>query len=199
MELDRLWQELKEKDRNRITEKLIIKQPATSSNPLKALRRSMIWNVGLGMVGVLVFAYLMLEFPDLPIRIILGILLLKTLFFNWKMYQRMRSFDQLEENWNQPIVETIRTQLAMTRKTIQMMEIRTMLLMPLAYLAGLLMGGKNNGIPTEKLLRDHNFLLVGMGISLLTLPIIFFAMRWMHKKTFGDFIDQAEDLLKNWE
>ncbi|MGY6744508.1 MAG: hypothetical protein ACXIUQ_17340 [Cecembia sp.] len=65
----------------------------------------------------------------------------------------------------------------------------------LAYLAGLLVGGSGDGVSADELIMDVSFLLKGMGLALLTMPMIYFLMKWMHRKAFGDFIEQTENIV----
>jgi hypothetical protein len=74
-----------------------------------------------------------------------------------------------------------------------------MLFLPLAYLAGLLMGGSTDEVNANDLIVNVSFLAKGMGLSLLTMPPLYFLLKWMHKKAFGDFIEQTENILKGWE
>lgn len=199
MELDKLWQELKVQDQAFATEILTLKEPGTSKNPLRELRKNLIHNVGYGVAGILVGIYLMVQFPALSIQVTLGLLIAKSLYFNWKMYQRIRALDRFTGNWDKPIIESLRTQLTYIRQTIRMIEVRSMLFLPLAYLAGLLIGGSGDGVNADELIKDFSFLAEGMGLALLTMPLIYFPLKWMHKKAFGDFIDQAERMLMEWE
>ena len=199
MELDKIWQELKDREQVGIPEKLTLKEPGNSKNPLRELRKNLVYNVGYGMAGIVVGIYLMFQFPAVSIQITLGLLIAKSLYFNWKMYQRIQALDRLTANWEKPIVESLRDQLTYTRQTIRMIEIRSMLFMPLAYLAGLLIGGSGDGVSADELIRDFAFLAKGMGLALLTMPLIYFLLKWMHKKAFGDFIEQTERILKEWE
>lgn len=199
MELDKLWQELKVQDQAFATEKLTLKKPGSSKNPLRELRKNLIHNVGYGVAGILVGIYLMVQFPAISIQVTLGLLIAKSLYFNWKMYQRIRVLDRFTGNWDNPIVESLRAQLAYIRQTIRMIEVRSMLFMPLAYLAGLLIGGSGDGVNADELIKDFAFLSKGLGLALLTMPLIYFLLKWMHKKAFGDFIEQTEKILKDWE
>lgn len=199
MELDKLWQELKVQDQAFATEILTLKEPGTSKNPLRELRKNLIHNVGYGVAGILVGIYLMVQFPALSIQVTLGLLIAKSLYFNWKMYQRIIALDRFTRNWDKPIVESLRAQLAYIRQTIRMIEVRSMLFLPLAYLAGLLIGGSGDGVNADELIKDFSFLAEGMGLALLTMPLIYFLLKWMHKKAFGDFIEQTERMLVEWE
>ena len=199
MELDKLWQELKDRDQVDVPEKLTLKEPVSSKNPLRELRKNLIHNVGYGVAGILVGIYLMVQFPALSIQLTLGLLIAKSLYFNWKMYQRIIALDRFTRNWDKPIVESLRAQLAYIRQTIRMIEVRSMIFLPLAYLAGLLIGGSGDGVSANELIMDVPFLLKGMGLALLTMPLIYFLLKWMHKKAFGDFIEQTERMLMECE
>lgn len=199
MELYKLWQELKVQEQAFTIEKLTLKEPKSSKNPLRELRKSLIHNVGYSAAGILMGIYLMVQFPAISIQVTLAILIAKSLYFNWKMYQRIRAIDQLGKNLNQPIVPTLQSQFSIIRKTLRMIELRSMLFMPIAYLAGLLIGGSGEGVSADELIKDFKFIAEGMGLALLTTPLIYFLLKWMHNKAFGQFIEQCENLLKELE
>jgi hypothetical protein len=199
MEIDKIWQRIRDESARHSSELLLIQQLKESKNPIRKLRKNLAWNIGFYIAGIAAAVYLMLYFPALSLRIVLGILVLQSLFFSWKMYQRIKAFDQLLEGWDQPILITLRAQLLLTRGTLKMMEMRSMLFMPFAYLAGLLIGGSSKGGNADALIMDFLFLAKGMGIALLTLPPLYFLLKWMHKKAFVEFIEQTENLLKEWE
>lgn len=199
MALEKIWQRMKEEDQAQPSEMLLLKELKKSKNPLQELRKSLVWNVAFGMLGVMTGIFLIFYFPALSIRISVGILVLQTLYYNWKMYQRTQALDQVLKNSDQPLLQTLRRQLSLTRKTIRMMEIRTMIFLPFAYLAGLLIGGSSDTLSADELIFNYRFLIKGMGLSLLTMPALYFGLKWMHQKSFGDFIDQIESMLKAWD
>jgi hypothetical protein len=61
------------------------------------------------------------------------------------------------------------------------------------------MGGSTDKVNANDLIVNVSFLAKGMGLSLLTMPPLYFLLKWMHKKAFGDFIEQTENILKGWE
>jgi hypothetical protein len=69
--------------------------------------------------------------------------------------------------------------------------------MPLAYLAGLLIGGSGDGVSANELIKDFTFLAKGMGLSLLTMAPLYFLLKWMHKKSFGDHIAHIEEIISS--
>jgi hypothetical protein len=199
MALEEIWQRIKEGSQAQPNETLLLKELKKSKNPLQELRKSLVWNVAFGMVGVMAGIFLIFYFPALSIRISVGILVLQTLYYNWKMYQRTQALDQVLKNSDLPLLQALQCQLTLTRRTIRMMEIRTMVFLPFAYLAGLLIGGSSDTVNADELIFDYRFLIKGMGISLLTMPALYFGLRWMHQKSFGDFIDQVEAMLSAWD
>ena len=72
-----------------------------------------------------------------------------------------------------------------------------MIFLPLAYLAGLLIGGSGDGVSADVLIRDIIFLTKGMGLALLTMPHVYFLLKWMHKKSFGDHIEHIEEIISS--
>lgn len=198
MEIDDLWRDMKG-DKGIHRETLTLKKVNESKNPIKILRKNLMANLVFGLMFSVVGVYLMFVFPAVSIQLSLGILILKSQYFHWMMYQRIRVFDQLLKNWDQPILKTLQEQLALTRKTIRMIEIRSMIFLPFAYLAGLLIGGSGDGVGADELIRDFPFLIKRMGLALLTMPLGYYGLKWMHKKAFGDFIEQTESILKEWE
>lgn len=195
MELDKIWLELKDREQVGLSEKLTLREPGKIINPLRELRKNLLYNLGYGVAGIILGIYLMVQFPDVSIRVTLGILIAKSLYFNWKMYQRIQALDRLTSNWENPIMKSLNDQLTHTRQTIQMIEIRSMLFLPLAYLAGLLIGGSGDGVSADELIRDITFLAKGMGLALLTMPSVYFLLKWMHKKSFGDHIAHIEEII----
>lgn len=199
MEIDKLWQQMKGKQASGEQENLVLKKLEASKNPIKTLRKNLIGNLIFGLVGVVVGAYLLVIYPEISLRLTFGVLIVIYQYFNWLMYQRIKAFDRLLDNWDQPIIPTLQQQLDLTRKTIKLIEFQSMLFLPLAYLAGLLMGGSTDEVNADDLIVNVSFLVKGMGLSLLTMPPLYFLLKWMHKKAFGDFIEQTENILKGWE
>ncbi len=199
MEIDKLWQQMKGKQASEEQENLVLKKLEASKNPIKTLRKNLIGNLIFGLAGVVVGVYLLVIYPEISLRLTLGLLIVIYQYFNWLMYQRIKAFDRLLDNWDQPIIPTLQQQLDLTRKTIKLIEFQSMLFLPLAYLAGLLMGGSTDEVNADDLIVNVSFLVKGMGLSLLTMPPLYFLLKWMHKKAFGDFIEQTENILKGWE
>lgn len=199
MELDKIWQRMKEEDLSRPNETILIKELKKSGNPLKELRKNLAWNLGYFVLGILAGIYLIFHFSAISIQVTLGILVLVSLFFSLKIYRRIKAFDQLLAAWDQPILETLRSQLFLTRKTIRMTETGSLLFLPFAFLAGLLIGGSAKDLDADVLIMDFNFIAKGMGLALLTLPLFYFGMKWMNKKSFLDFVKQIEKMLKDWD
>lgn len=193
MEIDDLWRDMKE-DKGIHRETLTLKKVNESKNPIKILRKNLLANLVYGLVFSFIGVYLMIVFQALSIQLTLGLLILKSQYFHVLIYQRIKAFDNMLKNWDQPILNTLQEQLILTRRTLRMIEIRSMLFMPLAYLAGLLIGG--SGVNADELIKDFAFLSKGLGLALLTMPLIYFLLKWMHKKAFGDFIEQTENILK---
>ncbi|GHB40745.1 hypothetical protein [Mongoliitalea lutea] len=195
MEIDDLWRDMKE-DKGIHRETLTLKKVNESKNPIRILRKNLLANLVFGLVISVGGVYLMFLFQAISIQLSLGVLILESQYFHWRIYQRIKAFNQLLKNWDQPILQTLQEQLTLTRKTLRMIEVRSMIFLPLAYLAGLLVGGSGDGVSADDLIMDVSFLLQGMGLALLTMPLIYFLMKWMHKKAFGDFIEQTENILK---
>jgi hypothetical protein len=198
MEIDDLWRDMKE-DKGIHRETLTLKKVNESKNPIRILRKNLMANLVYGLVFSFIGVYLMIVFQALSIQLTLGLLILKSQYFHVLIYQRIKAFDNMLKNWDQPILNTLQEQLILTRKTLRMIEIRSMIFLPLAYLAGLLIGGSGDGVSADELIMDVPFLLKGMGYALLTMPLIYFLLKWMHKKAFGDFIEQTEKILKEME
>ena len=197
MELDKIWLEIKDREQVGIPEKLTLREPGKVINPLRELRKNLLYNLGYGVAGIILGIYLMVQFPAASIQVTLGILIVKSLYFNWKMYQRIQALDRLAANWEKPIMESLQDQLTFTRQTIRMIEIRSMLFLPLAYLAGLLIGGSGDGVSADELIKDFTFLAEGMGLALLTMPFVYYLLKWMHKKSFGDHIEHIEEIISS--
>lgn len=197
MELDKIWLEIKDREQVGVPEKLTLKEPGKIVSPLRELRMNLVYNLLFGMAGIVLGIYLMVQFPAVSIQVTLGILIVKSFYFNWKMYQRIQALDRLTSNWEKPIMESLQDQLTYIRQTIRMIEIRSMLFMPLAYLAGLLIGGSGDGVSANELIKDFTFLAKGMGLSLLTMPPLYFLLKWMHKKSFGDHIAHIEEIISS--
>ena len=197
MELDKIWLEIKDREQVGIPEKLTLREPGKVINPLRELRKNLLYNLGYGVAGIILGIYLMVQFPAASIQVTLGILIVKSLYFNWKMYQRIQALDRLAANWEKPIMESLQDQLTFTRQTIRMIEIRSMLFLPLAYLAGLLIGGSGDGVSADELIKDFTFLAKGMGLALLTMPFGYYLLKWMHKKSFGDHIEHIEEIISS--
>ena len=199
MDLDKLWQELNDREQVGIPEKLISREAGKIVTPLRELRKNLVYNLVYGMVGIVLGICLMVQFPAVSIQVTLGILIVKSLYFNWKMYQRIQALDRLTANWEKPIMESLQDHLTNIRQTIRMIEIRSMIFLPLAYLAGLLIGGSGDGVSADVLIRDIIFLTKGMGLALLTMPHVYFLLKWMHKKSFGDHICHIEEIISSSE
>jgi uncharacterized membrane protein YfcA len=199
MEIDKLWQQMKGRQASEVQENLILKKLEASKNPIKILRKNLIGNLIFGLVGVVIGVYLLVIYPEISLRLTLGVLIVIYQYFNWLMYQRIKAFDRLLDNWEQPIIPMLHKQLNLTRKAIKLIEFQSMLFLPLAYLAGLLIGGTTDEIKADDLIVNVSFLIKGMGLSLLTMPPLYFLLKWMHKKAFGDFIEQTEKILKEYD
>jgi uncharacterized membrane protein YfcA len=199
MEINKLWQQMKGEQASEVQENLVLKKLEASKNPIKTLRKNLIGNLIFGLLGVIVGIYLLVIYPAISLRLTLGVLIVIYLYFNWLMYQRVKAFDRLLDNWDQPIIPTLQQQLDLTRKTIKLIEFQSMLFLPLAYLAGLLIGGTTDEVNADDLIVNVSFLVKGMGLSLLTMPPLYFLLKWMHKKAFGDFIEQTEKILKEYD
>jgi hypothetical protein len=190
---------MKEGHLSQPNEPVLIKELKRSGNPLRQLRKNLVWNLFYHISGIVAFTYLIFHFSALSIRVTLGILVLVLFFFSLNLYWRVKAFDKLLNTWDQPILEILRSQLILTRKTIRLKEIYTLLFLPFAFLAGLLIGGSAKGFDADDLIKDFNFLSEGMGLALLTMPLFFFYIKWMNKKSFLDFVHQTEKMLKEWE
>jgi hypothetical protein len=199
MEIDKLWQGMKGKQASEGQENLVLKKLEASKNPIKILRKNLIGNLIFGLVGVVIGVYLLIIYQEISLRLTLGVLIVIYQYFNWLIYQRIKAFDRFLNNWDKPIIPTLQQQLDLTRKTIKLIEFQSMLFLPLAYLAGLLMGGSTDEINADDLIVNVSFLVEGMGLSLLTMPPLYFLLKWMHKKAFGDFIEQMENILMEYD
>ena len=199
MEIDKLWQGMKGKQASEGQENLVLKKLEASKNPIKILRKNLIGNLIFGLVGVVIGVYLLIIYQEISLRLTLGVLIVIYQYFNWLIYQRIKAFDLFLNNWDKPIIPTLQQQLDLTRKTIKLIEFQSMLFLPLAYLAGLLMGGSTDEINADDLIVNVSFLVEGMGLSLLTMPPLYFLLKWMHKKAFGDFIEQMENILMEYD
>lgn len=199
MKIDKLWQGMKEKQASEVQENLVLKKLEASKNPIKILRKNLIGNLIFGLVGVVIGVYLLIIYQEISLRLTLGLLIIIYQYFNWLIYQRIKAFDRFLNNWDKPIISTLQQQLDLTRKTIKLIEFQTMLFLPLAYLAGLLMGGSTDEVNADDLIVNVSFLVEGMGLSLLTMPPLYFLLKWMHKKAFGDFIEQTENILLDYD
>ncbi|MGY6559031.1 MAG: hypothetical protein ACXIT9_07085 [Nitritalea sp.] len=199
MEIDKLWQQMKGRQASEEQENLVLKKLEASKNPIKTLRKNLIGNLIFGLLGVIVGIYLLVIYPEISLKMTLGVLIVIYQYFNWLMYQRIKAFDRLLDNWDQPILPTLQQQLDLTRKTIKLIEFQSMLFLPLAYLAGLLIGGTTDEVNADDLIVNVSFLVKGMGLSLLTMPLLYFLLKWMHKKAFGDFIKQTEKILSAYD
>lgn len=199
MEIDKLWQGMKGKQASEVQENLVLKKLEASKNPIKILRKNLIGNLIFGLVGVVIGVYLLIIYQEISLRLTLGVLIVIYQYFNWLIYQRIKAFDRFLNNWDKPIIPTLQQQLDLTRKTIKLIEFQSMLFLPLAYLAGLLMGGSTDEVNADDLIVNVSFLVEGMGLSLLTMPPFYFLLKWMHKKAFGDFIEQTENILMEYD
>lgn len=199
MEIDKLWQGMKGKQASEVQENLVLKKLEASKNPIKILRKNLIGNLIFGLVGVVIGVYLLIIYQEISLRMTLGVLIVIYQYFNWLIYQRIKAFDRFLNNWDKPIIPTLQQQLDLTRKTIKLIEFQSMLFLPLAYLAGLLMGGSTDEVNADDLIVNVSFLVEGMGLSLLTMPPFYFLLKWMHKKAFGDFIEQTENILMEYD
>lgn len=199
MEIDKLWQGMKGKQASEVQENLVLKKLEASKNPIKILRKNLIGNLIFGLVGVVIGVYLLIIYQEISLRLTLGVLIVIYQYFNWLIYQRIKAFDRFLNNWDKPIIPTLQQQLDLTRKTIKLIEFQSMLFLPLAYLAGLLMGGSTDEVNADDLIVNVSFLVEGMGLSLLTMPPLYFLLKWMHKKAFGDFIEQTENILMEYD
>lgn len=199
MKIDKLWQGMKEKQASEVQETLVLKKLEASKNPIMILRKNLIGNLIFGLVGVVIGVYLMIIYQEISLRLTLGVLIVIYQYFNWLIYQRIKAFDRFLNNWDKPIIPTLQQQLDLTRKTIKLIEFQSMLFLPLAYLAGLLMGGSTDEVNADDLIVNVSFLVEGMGLSLLTMPPLYFLLKWMHKKAFGDFIEQTENILMEYD
>lgn len=199
MKIDKLWQQMKGKQASEVQENLVLKKLEASKNPIKILRKNLIGNLIFGLVGVVIGVYLLIIYQEISLRLTLGVLIVIYQYFNWLIYQRIKAFDRFLNNWDKPIIPTLQQQLDLTRKTIKLIEFQSMLFLPLAYLAGLLMGGSTDEVNADDLIVNVSFLVEGMGLSLLTMPPFYFLLKWMHKKAFGDFIEQTENILMEYD
>ncbi|EIM78414.1 hypothetical protein A3SI_03448 [Nitritalea halalkaliphila LW7] len=196
MELNKLWQEMKAQQQPTTFDQLRLKKTDGSKHPIRTLRKNLIISLISGILFSLAGIYIMILHPAWSLHLLLGILILKSQYFHWLMWQRIRAFDRLLKNWDQPLLLTLKEHVTLTRKTLRIIEIRTLLFLPLAYLAGLLLGGSIEGDDPDTLLTDFSFLAIGMGLSLLTMPLLYFLYKWMHKKAFGDYLARTEELIR---
>ena len=199
MGLDSVWREIKERDFVESHKELKLITPRKIQNPINRLKGNLRWNFIFGIIGIIAFSAIVISYSALSIRITMGILILKSIYFNYKVYQRIKSLHNLSNERSRPILDILQIQLSLIRKTIQMIELRTMLFMPLAYLAGLLIGGSRDGVDADELIMNSSYIFEGLAKSFLTLPPLYFGIKWMHKKSFGDHICHIEEIISSSE
>lgn len=202
MELNSLWEEMKRKQAEDVSGDIRMHASRARLNPLAKLRRALAWTTGFYLAGILAGMVAVFQYSAFSIRICLAILMIESGYAAWNMILRIREFDRFRTQLDQDLLNRLNTHLDLIRGTIGLIETRTILFLPFAYLTGLLIGGSSETIHADTLIRDHAFLLEGMGIALLTMPALYFFMKWTHKKTLGDHIAQIETMvndLRSWD
>lgn len=199
MDIDKSWQEMKRREAGFVQEQLALPTTRRSRNPLATLKRNLVVSLVGNLVITLICTYYVFLFSVVFIKALLLMGVVESLYSNWKIYQRTKALSQSLEDVDQPILDTVRQQLGLLRRTIRMIEHRALLFLPFGYLAGLLIGGSSDGMPADELLKNPLFLIQGMAFSLLIMPLLYFCIKWINKKAFGDYINQTENMLKEWE
>jgi hypothetical protein len=193
MEIHELWKKAKDQNRQQDAPLLFRNKPMKSQSPYYKLKKSMIWNISAGILFSLLAVGWIFYTPYWEIKLCLIILVFKNLYFDWKLWHILKKFDHIFNHWDYALIGNLRHLLSLMRSTIKTIEWRTVLFLPLAYLTGLMIGQPFSTMPNQDIQVYLVFLLKGMAISLLTLPLFWYTIKWMHKKAFADYVEQMED------
>jgi hypothetical protein len=74
-----------------------------------------------------------------------------------------------------------------------------MVFMPLGYLAGSMMIYDKNAISQDNPVINFSVIKSAIILALITMPILYFGLKWFHKISFGKYIEETEDTLIEWE
>ena len=199
MEIENLWLELKCKHVKADTGKLNVRKLRNSNNPVLKLRNSIEFNTWLGIASILGCIYLTFQFTSIYIYSLMLILIIQSGYFTWRLYQSKLEFEKLSQNWNQSIIQALQIQIKLFKKTIQLLELRSMVFMPLGYLAGSMMIYDKNTISQDNPVINFSVIKSAIILALITMPILYFGLKWFHKISFGKYIEETEDTLIEWE
>jgi hypothetical protein len=199
MEIENLWLELKCKHVKADTGKLNVRKLRKSNNPVLKLRNSIEFNTWFGIASILGCIYLTFQFTSIYIYSLMLILIIQSGYFTWRLYQSKLEFEKLSQNWNQSIIQALQIQIKLFKKTIQLLELRSMVFMPLGYLAGSMMIYDKNTISQDNPVINFSVIKSAIILALITMPILYFGLKWFHKISFGKYIEETEDTLIEWE
>jgi hypothetical protein len=199
MEIENLWLELKCKHVKADTGKLNVRKLRNSNNPVLKLRNSIEFNTWFGIASILGCIYLTFQFTSIYIYSLMLILIIQSGYFTWRLYQSKLEFEKLSQNWNQSIIQALQIQIKLFKKTIQLLELRSMVFMPLGYLAGSMMIYDKNTISQDNPVINFSVIKSAIILALITMPILYFGLKWFHKISFGKYIEETEDTLIEWE
>lgn len=199
MEIENLWLELKCKHVKADTGKLNVRKLRNSNNPVLKLRNSIEFNTWFGIASILGCIYLTFQFTSIYIYSLMLILIIQSGYFTWRLYQSKLEFEKLSQNWNQSIIQALQIQIKLFKKTIQLLELRSMVFMPLGYLAGSMMIYDKNAISQDNPVINFSVIKSAIILALITMPILYFGLKWFHKISFGKYIEETEDTLIEWE
>ncbi|MBW0162410.1 MAG: hypothetical protein HYI21_08550 [Sediminibacterium sp. Gen4] len=199
MEIENLWLEIKCKHVKADTGKLNVRKLRNSNNPVLKLRNSIEFNTWFGIASILGCIYLTFQFTSIYIYSLMLILIIQSGYFTWRLYQSKLEFEKLSQNWNQSIIQALQIQIKLFKKTIQLLELRSMVFMPLGYLAGSMMIYDKNAISQDNPVINFSVIKSAIILALITMPILYFGLKWFHKISFGKYIEETEDTLIEWE
>ena len=149
IELNEIWNKLKALEEDSFPEQVVIKRK--SNNPFFKLKKNLLIIWWLNLIAILFGVVLFLNLFELGIlsKICLSILILESVYHEYKIYSILINLNRIFNRNKISVIDFATQQLGLTKKTIKLIENRTLIFMPLGYITGIILNVDFSSISVE--------------------------------------------------
>jgi hypothetical protein len=164
-------------------------QPATlkkrqPNGPLDKISASLVIYMGYGVLISLLYIYILVRYPQLPLFLTIGAVLafnLWALFDAWKQYRSLQNTIAGET-----VLQEMERHYQTISRWIRLQKLTGLFIYPFAATGGFMLGGMLGSGRTISAFMSRPVVWVALGVTLLVLiPLCHALTRWMTKKSFG--------------
>jgi flagellar biogenesis protein FliO len=202
MDLRKEWQKLQEEKfiqssikKEDIMKAIYQESNSTISTLRKRLKAKMNWTLFF-LVGFIIFLLFNLENPDLVIllSVFAGAYLLGYIGM-WTQYRQMSK----EVDFSQPTLDLMKKNDLLVKRALYMERVFGVIFFPVAIIGGMLLSKVMNGGTIEDALQNSSFLIRGLILIIVLVPIMWWATNKMNKSAYGELMDRLSNNIRRLE